>query len=184
MKYFFLAFKNWNSINGRANLKEFWYYTLFYFIFSVVFYLIDDIYINDISKSALDKLKYSINNTDGLSFVVDDLTNPTDLLNLKMVDLWHDRAVLHFFLDQIQQDNYFNLLKSKVKDGGYVIFSEFAIGGAKKCCGLDILNYNEEMLLDRLGNDFALIESFNYLYIHPSNGNTRKYIYTLFKREM
>lgn len=143
-----------------------------------------DIYINDISKSALDKLKYSIDNTNGLSFVVDDLTNPTDLLNLKMVDLWHDRAVLHFFLDQIQQDNYFNLLKSKVKDGGYVIFSEFAIGGAKKCCGLDILNYNEEMLLDRLGNDFALIESFNHLYIHPSNGNTRKYIYTLFKRDI
>lgn len=48
MKYFFLAFKNWNSINGRANLKEFWYYTLFYFIFSVVFFVIDDIFINDI----------------------------------------------------------------------------------------------------------------------------------------
>lgn len=142
-----------------------------------------NICINDISKSALDKLKYSINNIDRLSFVVDDLTNPTDLLNLKMVDLWHDRAVLHFFVQQTQQDNYFNLLKSKVKDGGYVIFSEFAIDGAKKCCGLDILNYNEEMLLDRLGNDFALIQSFNHLYIHPSNGNTRKYIYTLFKRK-
>ena len=142
-----------------------------------------NICINDISKSALDKLKYSINNIDRLSFIVDDLTNPTDLLNLKMVDLWHDRAVLHFFVQQTQQDNYFNLLKSKVKDGGYVIFSEFAIDGAKKCCGLDILNYNEEMLLDRLGNDFALIQSFNHLYIHPSNGNTRKYIYTLFKRK-
>ena len=142
-----------------------------------------NICINDISKSALDKLKYSINNIDGLSFVVDDLTNPKDLLNLKMADLWHDRAVLHFFVQQTQQDNYFNLLKSKVKDGGYVIFSEFAIDGAKKCCGLDILNYNEEMLLDRLGNDFALIQSFNHLYTHPSNGNTRKYIYTLFKRK-
>lgn len=142
-----------------------------------------NIFINDISKRAIDKLKYSINNTDGLSFVVDDLTNPTDLLNLKMVDLWHDRAVLHFFVQQSQQDNYFNLLKSKVKDGGYVIFSEFAIDGAKKCCGLDILNYNEEMLLDRLGNDFSLIKSFNHLYTHPSNGNTRKYIYALFKRK-
>ena len=142
-----------------------------------------NIFINDISQRAIDKLKYSINNTDGLSFVVDDLTNPTDLLNLKMVDLWHDRAVLHFFVQQSQQDNYFNLLKSKVKDGGYVIFSEFAIDGAKKCCGLDILNYNEEMLLDRLGNDFSLIKSFNHLYTHPSNGNTRKYIYALFKRK-
>ena len=141
-----------------------------------------NIYINDISESAIDKLKSSINNIDGLSFVVDDLTNPKDLLNLEMVDLWHDRAVLHFFVQQSKQDAYFDLLKRKVKNGGYVIFSEFAIDGAKKCCGLDILNYSEEMFRERLGDDFELLESFNYLYNHPSNGNTRKYIYTLFKR--
>lgn len=142
-----------------------------------------NICINDISNSAIDKLKSSINNTDGLSFVIDDLTNPKELLNIEMIDLWHDRAVLHFFVQQSQQDTYFDLLKRKVKGGGYVIFSEFAIDGAKKCCGLDILNYNEEMFQERLGDDFKLLESFDYLYSHPSNGNTRKYIYTLFKRK-
>ena len=47
MKYFFLAFKKWNDINGRANLKEFWYYTLFYFLFYFLFFFIDDMFIND-----------------------------------------------------------------------------------------------------------------------------------------
>ena len=38
------------------------------------------------------------------------------------------------------------------------------------------------MFEERLGNDFKLLESKNHLYKHPSNGNTRKYIYTIFRR--
>ena len=54
MKYFFLAFSKWNDINGRANLKEFWYYTLFYFIISFVLSGIDAIFIDDILISNLE----------------------------------------------------------------------------------------------------------------------------------
>ena len=41
MKYFILAFKKWNDINGRANLKEFWFYNLFFYIFYFVSYSLD-----------------------------------------------------------------------------------------------------------------------------------------------
>ena len=50
-------------------------------------------------------------------------------------------------------------------------------------CGLDILNYDNNMFQDNLGDNFKLIDTYNYLYTHPSNGNTRKYIYSLFKRK-
>ena len=43
MKYFFLAFKKWNDINGRANLKEFWYFVLFSLIFSLLIGFVDGI---------------------------------------------------------------------------------------------------------------------------------------------
>ena len=36
MKYFILAFKNWNKFNGRANQSEFWYYNLFYFVIIII----------------------------------------------------------------------------------------------------------------------------------------------------
>ena len=39
------------------------------------------------------------------------------------------------------------------------------------------------MFKDNLGDNFKLIDTYNYLYTHPSNGNTRKYIYSLFKRK-
>ena len=44
-----------------------------------------NILVNDISFLALDKLKNSIDNNNNVSFIVDDLTNPTTSLNIKML---------------------------------------------------------------------------------------------------
>ena len=41
MKYFILAFKNWNKFKGRSNRLEFWYFTLFYFIVGTILYFLD-----------------------------------------------------------------------------------------------------------------------------------------------
>ena len=143
-----------------------------------------NIVVNDISSVALTELRnnISIPKSTIVNFILDDLTNPSSLLELKNVDLWHDRAVLHFFTNQNQQNAYFNLLKKVVKPNGFVILAEFNLEGAKKCSGLDVINYNEAMLQERLGNGFNLLKSFNYTYVQPS-GNTREYVYTLFKRK-
>ena len=135
----------------------------------------NNIIVNDISSQALTELSNSLNEHKNVNIklIVDDLTNPTELLKLKNVDLWNDRAVLHFFTEESQQTAYFNLLKNAVKKDGYVILAEFNLEGAKKCCGLDVFNYNESMLQDRLGDDFELLKSFNYTYTQPS-GNTRE----------
>ena len=149
--------------------------------------LLDDGYsnilVNDISSSALIELKNNLSSHShsNVTFLVDDLTSPNELFNLKNIDLWHDRAVLHFFTEKFQQDIYFNLLKKTVKIDGFVILAEFNLEGAKKCSGLAVFNYNEIMLQERLGNNFKLLRSFNYTYTQPS-GNTREYIYTLFQR--
>jgi SAM-dependent methyltransferase len=145
----------------------------------------ENIVVNDISAVALTELKSQLpapmNAT--VQFVVDDLTNPSELLKIKNVDLWHDRAVLHFFTEEKQQKAYFDLLKGALKPKGFVILAEFNLEGAKKCSGLDVFNYNEEMLHERLGTDFVLLKSFNYTYTQPS-GNTREYVYTLFKKKL
>jgi SAM-dependent methyltransferase len=137
---------------------------------------------NDISPLALDKLKARLgSNQSKINWVVDDLTSPTKLEKLDSVDLWHDRAVLHFFNRQEEQDTYFQLLKKLVKRGGYAIIATFNLNGAKMCSGLPVYRYNEQMLADKLGSDFSLVKSFDYSYTMPSGG-TRDYVYTLFKR--
>jgi 2-polyprenyl-3-methyl-5-hydroxy-6-metoxy-1,4-benzoquinol methylase len=138
--------------------------------------------VNDLSSVALDKLKNRLGN-DGhnITWVVDDLTNPTQLNQLEKIDLWHDRAVLHFFNEEKDQTTYFNLIKQLVKRNGFVIIATFNLNGATKCSGLPVFRYNEQMIQDRLGAAFKLIEAFDYTYTMPS-GNTRAYVYTLFQR--
>jgi len=47
---------------------------------------------------------------------------------------------------------------------------------------LDVVNYDDQMFQNGLGDKFKLVESFLYSYQHPHNSNRRKYIYSLYKR--
>ncbi len=137
---------------------------------------------NDLSQVALNKLKTRLGDKgDAVQWIVDDLTKPTVLVNLNKIDLWHDRAVLHFFNDENEQNTYFNLVKTLVKDNGFVIIATFNLEGATKCSGLPVHRYNQHMLQDKLGDDFELLQAFNYNYTMPS-GDTRAYVYTLFRK--
>lgn len=137
----------------------------------------------DISGTALDILKDRIKNqANSINWIVDDLTNPTLLNDIKPVNLWIDRAVFHFFTEPKDQEQYIKLLNNKVQTGGYVILATFNLNGATKCSGLPVRRYNELMLKEKLKDNFDLVESFNYIYTMPS-GDTRPYIYTLFKRK-
>jgi Methyltransferase domain len=138
----------------------------------------------DISEVSLNKLKLRLGNeSNKVEWIVDDLTNPTFLNKIKPVDLWIDRAVLHFLIEKDEQNSYFNLLKEKVRKGGFAIFAEYNLEGAANCAGLPVHRYSVEMLAEKLGSDFILIHSFNYVYTMPS-GDLRPYVYALFKREI
>ena len=139
---------------------------------------------NDLSDLALDKLKQRIKKSHNynLTCIKDDLTNPQKINKLQNIDLWIDRAVLHFFLTEAEQNAYFNLIQKIVSKNGYVIIAVFSLEGAQKCCGLDLKRYNLEMLQNNLGTHFKLIKSFNHTFINPFGGE-RPYIYTLFQRQ-
>lgn len=134
----------------------------------------------DISEVALSNLHSRIGEGKA-EMIVDDLTCPKKLYDIEPVDLWIDRAVVHFFTIAKDQSAYFDLLKSKIAHKGYVLLAEYSLDGASKCAGLDVQRYSKEMLADKLGTEFKLIESFDYIYTMPS-GDQRPYVYTLFRR--
>jgi len=137
----------------------------------------------DISSVSLGKLENRLgpNLAKNVEWIVDDVVSPRILPLIEPVDLWHDRAVLHFFNENWEKRAYFNLLLQLVKINGFVIIAVFNLDGAPKCSGLPVSRYNEQMLQEKLGDGFKLIESFNYLFKMPS-GDKRPYVYTLFKR--
>jgi len=139
---------------------------------------------NDISSSALKELQLRLSPSQSkrVQWIVDDLTNPTELNSLEQIDLWHDRAVLQFFMDATDQDAYFNLLRKLVRKDGYVIIASFNLDGAEKCSGLPVCRYDAAMLQNKLDMEFQLVEAFDHTYVMPS-GDTREYVYSLFIRK-
>ena len=137
----------------------------------------------DLSEKALSNLNKRLGKrSENVSFIIDDLTAVKKLDKLQNIDLWNDRAVLHFFLKEEEQNAYFQLLKKVVAVNGYVIIAVFALDGAEKCCGLDLKRYNSIMLQEKLGSKFELIEEFKHIFVNPNNGK-RPYIYAMFKRK-
>tara|TARA_B100000809_G_C15054462_1_gene500184 strand:+ start:237 stop:899 length:663 start_codon:yes stop_codon:yes gene_type:complete len=137
---------------------------------------------NDLSEESLKPLKRAFDKNNKIKFIVDDLLSPSKLNKLKNIDLWNDRAVLHFFIEKEEVTAYFNLLKKVLKPKGFVIIAVFAKNGADKCAGLPLKKYDAKMIGNELGNNFELKKSFNYTFINPF-GDERPYIYTLFQRK-
>lgn len=139
----------------------------------------------DISEIALNKLKERLGKEKAsvVRWIADDITQPIHIRYLRGISLWHDRAVLHFLLEKDRQHMYLSTLKKVIKKGGYVIIAAFSLKGAKKCSGLDVKNYDQNMLAKFLGEDFSLIEYFDYTHYMPS-GEPRPYIYTLFQKSI
>ncbi len=138
--------------------------------------------INDLSQQALINLDQRIQNTEhSYQLLQHNLALPL-ADGLQKSDIWIDRAVLHFLLEEEQIQTYFDNLKTNLKPGGYALFAEFSKTGAKKCAGLELHRYSEEELSERLGEAFKLLHSEEYDFINP-NGDKRPYIYALYQRK-
>ena len=121
----------------------------------------------DISENALDSAKKRLGNSaKSIEWFEADITQ---FQPPHQFSLWHDRAVFHFLTEQSDRERYVNTLKQSLRSGGHFIIAAFAIGGAKKCSGLEIVQYDSNKLSKELGADFELIESINEIHITPSN---------------
>jgi len=88
----------------------------------------------DISEIGLNKLKQRLGKEKASSvrWITDDITQPIYIQNLKDIAVWHDRAVLHFLLEESQQQMYLSTLKKGVKKGGLCYYRCLFIKGSKK----------------------------------------------------
>jgi len=144
----------------------------------------ENVIATDISKIALEKLSERLGGrAQQISCLVDDVTDSRKIVELENISVWHDRAVLHFLQQEVERQRYLKLLKQVLVRGGYVMIAVFSLQGAKKCSGLDVRRYDHQLLADFLGNDFEVLEYFDYLYRTPS-GAERPYIYTAFRRKL
>ena len=138
--------------------------------------------LNDLSTEVIETSKKKYNNyKHKIEWNCHDLTEPFPE-ELNDIDIWIDRAVLHFIVDNNNVQQYFRNVDAVVKSGGYALFAEFSKSGAKKCAGLDVRRYEIQDFEKNLSS-FQLISSEEYTYINPG-GEPRPYIYALLKKNV
>jgi SAM-dependent methyltransferase len=142
-----------------------------------------NLYAIDISDIALEKAKALLGQARSaqVHWMVDDITNPSAVLQLQNIAIWHDRAVFHFLTKEHHRRTYHSVVQKLVMPGGFVIMGTFAMDGAEECSGLPVQRYSVESLYEFYGAGFRLVESLDYTYQMPS-GDLRPYVYARFQK--
>ncbi|HEY5872634.1 MAG TPA: hypothetical protein VIT46_05300 [Gaiellaceae bacterium] len=82
-------------------------------------------------------------------------------------ELWHDRAVFHFLVEERDRDRYVATLSDALAPGGHVVVATFADDGPEMCSGLPVRRYAAENLAVALGERFELVERRREVHVTP-----------------
>jgi SAM-dependent methyltransferase len=125
----------------------------------------------DISAAALEHAKRRLGpRSDLVEWIVGDVT---EMAALPAVDLWHDRAVLHFFTEPSAQQAYARLAARTVRPGGHAIIATFAPDGPARCSGLPVQRHDGRSVALLLGSEFELLEEERLVHRTPTGAEQR-----------
>jgi trans-aconitate methyltransferase len=115
-----------------------------------------DISVLDISAAAFDRAQQRLGDkAKNVKWIVADAATfkPTE-----KYDFWHDRAAFHFLTDEQEISNYLETARQNINPTGVLVIGTFSEQGPKKCSGIEIKQYSETTMTDRLKNFFEKIK--------------------------
>jgi len=115
-----------------------------------------DITVLDISEVAINRAKQRLGNrANNVKWIVTDAATfkPT-----QKYDFWHDRAAFHFLTDEHEISNYLETAQQNINPTGILVIGTFSEQGPKKCSGIEIRQYSETTMTDRLKMFFKKIK--------------------------
>jgi SAM-dependent methyltransferase len=137
------------------------------------------VYAVDISDVALGQLRASIGDGGGaITYIRADMRTVTFD---EPVDVWHDRAALHFLTERADQAAYGARAAAAVRPGGHAVLAVFSSVGPEQCSGLPVTRHSPSSLAELMGDSFTLLESFEQDHRTPSGANQR-FVHALLER--
>lgn len=107
-----------------------------------------DISVLDISSAAIDRAKQRLGDkAKNVKWIVSDAAN---FKPIEKYDFWHDRAAFHFLTDEQEISNYLHTAEQNINSEGVLVIGTFSEQGPKKCSGIDIKQYSETTMTNRL----------------------------------
>ena len=133
----------------------------------------------DISEAGLDVAKERLGErASEVEWIVGDVT---ELEDVGVFDVWHDRAVFHFLLDPDARHHYVALSERTVGPGGAAVIATFALDGPERCSGLPVHRFGPAELAQECGPSWRLSHIERYRHTTPG-GVEQRFIYATFER--
>lgn len=138
-----------------------------------------DITVLDISEAALDRAKQRLGNrATKVKWIIADAAT---FKPAEKYDFWHDRATFHFLTEEEDIINYIYTAQQSIKPGGIIIIGTFSEQGPEKCSGIEIKQYSEATLIERLKMFFEKINCLTIDHKTPFD-TTQNFIFCSFRK--
>lgn len=130
----------------------------------------------DLSEVALGRVRARLGERgENVEWVVSDVL---DLSGIGPFDVWHDRAVFHFFVDEGERVRYREVMTDAVGPGGHAVIATFGPAAPEYCSGLPVHRYSAKELVAFFADRFEPVESRIDAHETPS-GATQEFVAVL-----
>lgn len=133
----------------------------------------------DISATAIERAKQRLGNrAKNVKWIIADAANfkPTE-----KYDFWHDRAAFHFLTDEQDISNYLATAQQNITPNGILVIGTFSEQGPKKCSGIEIKQYSENSMTERLKTLFEKIKCITVDHKTPFD-TVQNFVFCSFKK--
>ena len=140
-----------------------------------------DISVLDISETAINRAKQRLGDrASKVKWIVADVAcfNPSE-----EYDFWHDRAAFHFLTQEQEIESYLCTVQKCLKPTGILVIGTFSEQGPKKCSGIEIKQYSEVSMSDRLIKFFEKIKCITVDHKTPFD-TVQNFIFCSFRKRI
>jgi SAM-dependent methyltransferase len=138
-----------------------------------------DLTVLDVSAAALDRSRERLGSrSEAVCWIRSDVT---EFVPNRQWQLWHDRAVFHFLVEEEARRSYRTVAASAVAPGGVLVVATFAPEGPEWCAGLPVRRYDCESLAAEFVPEFELVEC-RTLAPASAGGDQRPYVAVVLRR--
>jgi 2-polyprenyl-3-methyl-5-hydroxy-6-metoxy-1,4-benzoquinol methylase len=139
----------------------------------------NDITVLDISEAAIERAKKRLGDRAAkVKWIIADVTafKPTE-----KYDFCHDRSTFHFLTDKQEISGYIETAQKSLNRDGILVIGTFSEQGPKKCSGIEIQQYSETTMTDRLKPYFEKLKCITVDHTTPS-GSIQNFIFCSFRK--
>ena len=139
----------------------------------------ESISVLDISSNALEKPQRRLGKkSKQVQWIIGDILKVD--LPLQCIDLWHDRAVMHFLTNFNDRQVYRSKVLASLKPGGFIAILAFAEDGPNRCSGLPVQRFSIDTLSHEFGKNFFLVAGEKHSHFTPG-GMEQRFVSCLFQ---